>query len=84
MKQTTSEGRRLRPLLDQQRSAWRILNLFTNTPKDERAFRATFEALDPEDRVWLRSFYLLPSERDVFERICAFWNVRLDNEEKEN
>lgn len=83
MKKTTT-GPRLRPLLDQQRSAWRFLNLFADTPKYEHAFRATFEALDPEDRLWLRSFYLLPSERDVFERICAFWNVRLDNEEKEN
>ena len=84
MKHTTTEGRRLQPLLDRQGSVWRILNLFTGTPKNDRAFWATFNALDVMDRVFLGSFYSLPTELAVFRRICAFWNVPVHNEPKEN
>ena len=84
MKTTTSQGRRLRPLLEQQRSAWRILALFSDTPKNARSFWWKYCALDPEDRVFLSAFYSLPSPRDVFRRICVFWNVPDEDEATRN
>jgi DNA-directed RNA polymerase subunit F len=75
MKHTTTEARRLQPLLSDQRSAWRFLNSFAETPKDECAFRAKFLSIAPEDRAFLRMFYSLTTGRDLFKRICRFWNV---------
>jgi len=67
---------RLRPILDQQRSAWRILNFFGRTARTEPAFRTRFTELPAEDRAFLRGFYTVPGDSDVFRRLCTFWDVR--------
>ena len=81
---TTPPGPRLRPLLDQQRSAWRILNLFAETPSNEISFARRFPQIDESDREFLAAFYNIQTPWETFERVCVFWNVPLKDSRLED
>jgi hypothetical protein len=67
----------LRPLLDRQKTAWRVLNFFAETPKRELSFYQRFAELPGEDRVFLAEFYETQTPWALFQRICLLWGVPL-------
>jgi hypothetical protein len=81
MIKTTPTARSLQPLLERQMSSWRILRLFAQTPRTESDFAARFDALGPNERSFLIDFYNVETERRAFERICLYWNVRIEKEQ---
>jgi len=66
----------LRPVFEQQRRAWEILNFFAETPRTEFAFYRRFEEFPASDAEFLRGFYQTKTRWELFERICLFWGVR--------
>jgi len=65
------------PQFERHRRSWATLKWFDNTPKTEEAFYLRFRELPDEDVIFLKSFYHIIEDRDLFEMICRFWNVRL-------
>ncbi len=76
MLKLASQGRRLRPLLEKQRTAWRVLKFFAETPTNEVAFWRRFAELPREDKKFLGAFNGTPTPWNLFRRICLVWNVR--------
>jgi len=67
----------LRPLLDRQQTAWRVLKFFAETPKRELAFWQRFAQFAGQDRVFLASFYATDTPWALFQRTCLLWGVPL-------
>jgi len=61
------------------RDSWATLKWFEDTPKTEEAFYLRFQELSDEDVVFLKSFYNITEDWDLFEMICKFWNIRISS-----
>ena len=67
------------PQFERHRRSWATLKWFENTPKNEDAFYLRFQDLPDEDAVFLKSFYNLTDNWELFKMICKFWNVRVSS-----
>jgi hypothetical protein len=65
------------PKFQQQNRAWSTLKWFDGTAKTEAAFYIRFETLPDEDVTFLKSFYNISEDRELFRMICKFWDVRI-------
>lgn len=65
------------PQYERHRRSWATLKWFENTPKTEEGFYLRFQELPDEDVTFLKSFYNITEDRDLFEMICRFWSVPL-------
>jgi len=50
---------------------------FNNTEKTETAFRTRFHDLPADDVTFLKSFYNIGDDRELFRIICNFWDIRV-------
>jgi len=67
------------PQFERHRRSWATLKWFENTPKTEDAFYLRLQELPDEDATFLKSFYNVSEDRDLFELICKFWNIGVSN-----
>jgi hypothetical protein len=65
------------PNFHQQNRAWSTLKWFDRTAKTEAAFYTRFQTLPDEDVTFLKCFYNITEDRELFRMICKFWNVRI-------
>ena len=63
------------PQFERHRRSWATLKWFENTPKTEEAFCLRFQELPDEDVTFLKSFYNVSEDWDLFKLICKFWNI---------
>jgi len=63
------------PQFERHRRSWATLKWFENTPKSEEAFHLRLQELPDEDVTFLKSFYNVSEDRDLFKLICKFWNI---------
>ena len=50
---------------------------FDGTDKTEEAFGSRFKNLPDEDVSFLKSFYNIGDDRELFRMVCKFWNIRV-------
>ena len=62
---------------EQQSRMWSTMRWFDGTDKTEEAFRSRFKNLPDEDVAFLKSFYNIGDDRDLFGMVCKFWNIRM-------
>jgi hypothetical protein len=67
------------PQFERHRRSWATLKWFEDTPKTEEAFYLRFKELPDEDVTFLKSFYNISEEWDLFEMICKFWNIKVSS-----
>ena len=48
---------------------------FNGTAKNESAFYQRFQELPDEDAMFLKCFYDITDDWDLFKMICKFWDV---------
>jgi hypothetical protein len=65
------------PQYERHRRSWATLKWFENTPKTEEGFYLRFRELPDEDVTFLKCFYNITEDWDLFEMICKFWNVQV-------
>lgn len=65
------------PQYERHRRSWATLKWFEETPKTEDAFYLRFQDLPDEDAVFLKSFYNLNDDWELFKKICSFWSVKI-------
>jgi hypothetical protein len=65
------------PQFERQERLWDILKWFDKTPKTEADFYIRFQDLPEDDAVFLKSFYKITEDRQLFNMICKFWNIRI-------
>ena len=70
------------PQYERHRRSWATLKWFENTPKTVEGFYLRFQELPDEDVTFLKSFYNITGDWDLFEMICKFWNIRISSEMK--
>ena len=70
------------PQYERHRRSWATLKWFENTPKTVEGFYLRFQELPDEDVTFLKSFYNITRDWDLFEMICKFWNIRISSEMK--
>ena len=70
------------PQFERHRRSWATLKWFENTPKIEEEFYLRFQDLPDEDATFLKSFYNLSEDLDLFRMICKFWNITVSSEMK--
>ena len=70
------------PQYERHRRSWATLKWFENTPKTVEGFYLRFQELPDEDVTFLKSFYNISEDWDLFEKICKFWNIRISSEMK--
>ena len=70
------------PQFERHRRSWATLKWFEDTPKIEEAFYLRFQELPDEDATFLKSFYNVSEDRDLFKMICKFWNITVSGEMK--
>jgi len=58
---------------------WSTMKWFNNTEKTEAAFWVRFQDLPDEDVTFLKSFYHIGDDRELFRMICKFWDIRVSN-----
>ncbi len=63
------------PQFERHRRSWATLKWFEDTPKTEDEFYLRFQDLPDEDATFLKSFYNISEDRDLFKMICKFWNI---------
>ncbi len=63
------------PQFERHRRSWATLKWFENTLKTEEAFCLRFQELPDEDVTFLKSFYNVSEDWDLFKLICKFWNI---------
>ncbi len=63
------------PQFERHRRSWATLKWFENTHKTEEAFCLRFQELPDEDVTFLKSFYNVSEDWDLFKLICKFWNI---------
>jgi hypothetical protein len=63
------------PRSEQQNRAWGTLKWFEGTAKTEAAFYSRLQELPDEDAMFLKCFYDITDDWDLFKMICKFWNV---------
>jgi hypothetical protein len=64
---------------EQQERMWNTMRWFDGADKTEAAFYTRFKNLPDEDVTFLKSFYNIGDDRELFSMICKFWDVRLSN-----
>ncbi len=64
---------------EQQSRMWSTMKWFNNTEKTEAAFWVRFQDLPDEDVTFLKSFYHIGDDRELFRMICKFWDIRVSN-----
>ena len=62
---------------EQQSRMWSTMRWFDGTDKTEEAFHNRFENLPDEDVAFLKSFYNIGDDRELFQMVCKFWNIRV-------
>jgi len=72
-----SETKIPQPRSEQQSRAWTTMKWFDGTAKNESAFYHRFQELQDEDAMFLKCFYDITDDWDLFKMICKFWNVPL-------
>ena len=76
-KTVKSETRIPQPRSELQSRAWTTMKWFDGTAKNESAFYHRFQELPDEDATFLKCFYDITDDWDLFKMICKFWNVPL-------
>ena len=61
---------------EQQSRMWSTMKWFDGTEKTEAAFYIRFHELPEEDVTFLKSFYNIGDDRELFNMICKFWDIR--------
>jgi hypothetical protein len=74
-KTVKSETKVLQPRSELQSRAWTTMKWFDGIAKDESAFYQRFQELPDEDAMFLKCFYDITEDWDLFKMICKFWNV---------
>jgi len=72
---TSSKTQALQPRSELQNRAWNTMRWFDSTPKTQAAFYDRFQELADEDATFLKCFYDIADDWDLFKMICKFWNV---------
>ena len=67
------------PQFERHRRSWATLKWFEGTPKTEEEFYLRFQDLPDEDVTFLKSFYNISEDWDLFKMICKFWNIRISS-----
>lgn len=65
------------PQFERHRRSWATLKWFENTPKTEEAFYLRLQELPDEDVTFLKSFYHVTEDWNLFKLICKFWNIEV-------
>jgi len=65
---------------ERQSRMWSTMRWFDATEKTESAFYVRFQDLPDEDVTFLKSFYNIGDERELFRMICKFWDIRISKE----
>jgi len=76
-KTVESETKISQPRSELQSRAWTTMKWFDDTAKNESAFYHRFQELPDEDATFLKCFYDISDDWDLFKMICKFWNVPL-------
>ena len=63
------------PRSELQNRAWTTMKWFAGAAKNESAFYQRFQELPDEDATFLKCFYDITDDWDLFKMICKFWNV---------
>ena len=58
---------------------WNTMKWFDGTEKTEAAFYVRFQELPDDDITFLKSFYNIGDDRELFNMICKFWDIRTSN-----
>lgn len=64
---------------ERQNRAWNTMKWFKGIPSNETEFYARFETMPLEDTTFLKSFYNISDDWDLFRMICKFWNIRVSD-----
>ncbi len=64
---------------EQQSRMWITMRWFDGTDKTQEAFGNRFKNLPDEDVAFLKSFYNIGDDRELFSMVCKFWGVRVSN-----
>ncbi|UCF14086.1 MAG: hypothetical protein JSW59_11795 [Phycisphaerales bacterium] len=64
---------------EQQSRMWNTMRWFDGTEKTEAAFCARFRDLPDEDVTFLKSFYHIGDDRELFSIVCRFWDIRISD-----
>ncbi len=64
---------------EQQSRMWNTMRWFDGTEKTEAAFSIRFQDLPDEDVTFLKSFYNIGDERELFSMICRFWDISISS-----
>ena len=64
---------------EQQSRMWSTMKWFGGTEKTEAAFYVRFQDLQEEDVTFLKSFYNIGDDRELFRMICKFWDIGISN-----
>ena len=70
------------PQFERHKRLWATLKWFEETPKTEEDFYLRFQDLPDEDATFLKSFYNVSEDWELFRMICKFWNIRVSIEMK--
>ena len=63
--------------IERHRRLWATLKWFKETPKTEEEFYLRYKDLPDEDITFLKSFYNVSEDWDLFRMICKFWDIPL-------
>jgi len=64
---------------ERQNRAWNTMKWFKGIPANETEFYTRFETMPLEDSTFLKSFYNISDDWDLFRMICKFWNIRISD-----
>jgi len=64
---------------ERQNRAWNTMKWFKGVSMNEVEFYARFETMPLEEATFLKSFYNISDDWDLFRMICKFWNVRVSD-----
>lgn len=64
---------------EQQSRMWSAMKWFDGTAKTEAEFYHRFKDLSEDDVTFLKSFYHIGDDRELFNMICKFWDIRIAN-----
>lgn len=68
------------PQFERHRRLWATLKWFDGTTKTEEEFHLRYKELPDEDVTFLKSFYNVTDDWDLFRMICKFWDIRVSSD----
>ena len=74
-KAVKSETKLIQPRAELQSRAWNTMKWFAGVTKNESAFYRRFQELPDEDSMFLKCFYDISDDWELFKMVCKFWNV---------